>query len=69
MVGRAGLGVGDRHLDDGEAVDDGADAALVLEADLVEHEPLAVVEAEAELPLLPLHQAALDLVVGAVSAW
>lgn len=61
MVGRAGLGVGDRHLHDGEAVDDGADAAAVLEPHLVQHEALAVVEADAEVPFLPLDPVALDL--------
>lgn len=61
VVRRAGLGVGDGHLDDGDAVHDGADAALVLEADLVQHQTLAIVEPDPERPFLPLDEVAVHL--------
>ena len=54
-----------RHVDLGQRdpADDRPHAAAVVVADVVQHEPLARVEADAEVPLLPL-----DLVVAAREA-
>ena len=54
VVGRARVGVGDTHVAEGDAVDD---AAAVV-GDVVEHKPLAGVEAGAEPPLLPVDDGA-----------
>ena len=49
------------HLDERGTVQDGAQAPLVLVAHIVQHEALAVVEARADVPALPLDQVALHL--------
>src|SRR5699024_1675486 len=49
-----GVAVGHDHLRHRSAVDTGASLALVIEADLMEHQPLDRVEAEPDLPLLPV---------------
>lgn len=55
------VSVGDDHFGQGEAVEDGPHVALVVEGDVVEHDALAVVEADVELPVLPLDLPAVEL--------
>ena len=60
LVEAVGIRVGNDHLGDRRAVEDRTDRAVVLVADVVEDEPLAAVEADAQVPLLPAHRVALD---------
>jgi hypothetical protein len=54
---RARVAVGDGHVRERQAVEDGA----VLERDVVDDETFAVVEADAEAPVLPCDVRAVDL--------
>ena len=54
------IAVGHHHLGHRGAVHDGAQPALVLVGDVIEDESLAHVEADADVPLLPAHEVALD---------
>lgn len=58
--GLAGL-LRDNHLGQRESVKDGADGALVVEGDVVQHDTLTVAEANVELPILPLDLSAGEL--------
>ncbi len=60
-VHRARIAVRDHHLADRRAVQDRPQASVVVVVrDLVQHETLERVERDAELPLLPLHEVAVD---------
>ena len=61
VPGRAGVAVGDDELGARRAVADRPHPAAVLVADLVQDETLALVEADAQTPLLPAHLPAVDL--------
>ena len=49
-----GVGIGDVHVREGEAIEEGA----IVVADIVKDHPFALVEAVAEGPLLPLNDLA-----------
>lgn len=55
VVGGLGVTVWDDHFGERKSVEDGADGALVVEGDVVEHDAFSVVEADVELPVLPLN--------------
>ena len=56
-----GLCIRHSHLGNGGAEEDGPQAALVLVVDVVDDQALAPGEADADVPLLPLDEVALDL--------
>ena len=57
---RPGVAVGHDHLVDGRAVQDRADAAPVVVAEGVQDQALVLLHRDAERPLLPAHEVALD---------
>ena len=59
-VHRPGVAVGHHHLVDGRAVQDRADTAPVVVADGVQDQALVLLHRDAERPLLPAHEVALD---------
>jgi hypothetical protein len=59
-VGGGRIAVGDDHLGHGGAVEDGTDPAALLPADGVQHQPLAGGEADAQPPVLPADERAVD---------
>ena len=63
---RVRVGVGHDHLGHRRSVHDRADPTAVGVAELVQHEALAGVEADAERPALPLDSGAVDLEAGPV---
>ena len=69
VVGRPRVAVGHRQLRDAAAVGHGAGAAPrvgVLEAHIVQHQPLARVEGEPQVPALPAHRPAVHGEAGAL---
>ncbi len=60
-LGGAGVAVGNDHLGERGAVEDGAFAAVVVVAEVVQRQSLAGVEADDEAPLLPGDLIAVDL--------
>ena len=55
LVEAVRVGVGDDHLGDRRPVQDRAQLAAVLVADIVQHDALAAVESHPQVPLLPAH--------------
>ncbi|KAJ8576107.1 hypothetical protein ON010_g3104 [Phytophthora cinnamomi] len=60
LVGGLRFAVGHHHLGDGGAVEDRALGAAVVERDVVQREALSSVEADADLPVLPVEHVVLD---------
>src|SRR5262249_25901483 len=61
---RRRVAVGYNHLGQGDAIEDGTLAAVVLVTKVVEHEAFAGVETDDEAPLLPFHAVAIDFEAG-----
>jgi hypothetical protein len=58
LMGVLRVSVWDNHLGKGHSVEDGANVALVVEGNVVQDNTFSVVEANVELPVLPLNLAA-----------
>jgi len=61
-----GIAIGHHHLRHRRAIEDGAQASLVFVAHLVQHQPFAGVEANAQIPLLPADVVSVDLEAGSI---